>query len=138
MFNNYFLFSDFMWMEIMKRKCKLWWPTFLSISKKRTITPKKPSTLYKCFCNNLHWVHLKSKVKKKEIFEISKTKVASQGSVNLGWSHLCLSEEVLTFDMQDEFEDTKEVIRIHKSKTDGQQNGQKTKDKNKDLQKIVT
>ena len=40
--------------------------------------------------------------------------------------------------MQDEFEDTKEVIRIHKSKTDGQQNGQKTKDKNKDLQKIVT
>jgi hypothetical protein len=33
---------DFMWMVIMKRKCKLRWPTVLSKSKKRTITPKTP------------------------------------------------------------------------------------------------
>jgi hypothetical protein len=44
--------------------------------------------------------------------------------------------EFLTFDMYDEFEDTKEVIRIHKSKTDGQHNVQRTKDKRKST-KIV-
>jgi hypothetical protein len=66
----FFLFIDFMWMVIMKRTCKLWWPTVLSISKKWTITPKKKPTSYKCFCNNLHWVHLKSKVKRMGKFGI--------------------------------------------------------------------
>jgi hypothetical protein len=37
-----FLFTDVMWMAIIKRKCKLRWSTVLSISKKRTITPKTP------------------------------------------------------------------------------------------------
>ena len=36
----FFLFSDCMWVVIMKTKCKLWWPTVLSISTKRTITLK--------------------------------------------------------------------------------------------------
>jgi hypothetical protein len=38
----------------------------------------------------------------------------------------------------EEFEDTKGVIRVHKSKKDGQHNGQKKKDKrtNNDLQEI--
>jgi hypothetical protein len=44
---------------------------------------KNKTTSYKCFCNNIHWVHLKSKVKQKEeIFGIRKTKVASQGVVS--------------------------------------------------------
>ena len=29
----------------------------------------KNPTSYKCFCNNLHWVHLKSKVKKINIWD---------------------------------------------------------------------
>ena len=44
----------------------------------------KNPTSYKSFCKNLHWVHLKSKVKTYEIFGIRKTKLASQGSVKLG------------------------------------------------------
>ena len=41
-------------------------------------------------------------------------------------------------DKQEEFEDTKKVIKISKSKTDRQHNGQKKKDKriNNDLQNI--
>ena len=39
--------------------------------------------------------------------------------------------------MLDEFEDTKEVIRIHKSKTDGQQMTREQRT-NKDLQKSST
>ena len=27
---------------------------------------KNKTTSYKCFCNNIHWVHLKSKVKKRK------------------------------------------------------------------------
>ena len=54
--------------------------------------------------------------------------------VNLGKGHLCMKDNILTFDMQKEFQNTKEVIRINESKKDGQQNGQK-KWTNNDLQK---
>ena len=52
-----------MWVVIMKTKCKLWWSTVLSISTKRTITLKN-ATSYKRLCDNLHWIHLKTKGKK--------------------------------------------------------------------------
>jgi hypothetical protein len=44
----------------------------------------------------------------------------------------------LTFKGQEEFEDSKGVIRIHQSKKDRQHNGQKTNNKktNNDLQNI--
>ena len=42
----------------MNRKFKLW-QTISSVSTKRTMTEK--DTTYKCFYNNLQWVHSKSK-----------------------------------------------------------------------------
>ena len=54
--------------------------------------------------------------------------------VNQGKGHLCMKDNILTFDMQNKFEDNKEAIRINKSKKDGQQNSEK-KWTNNDLQK---
>ena len=48
--------------------------------KKANNHTKNPAS-YKRFCNNLHWVHLLSKVKKNGI---RKTKLSNQGSVKLG------------------------------------------------------
>ena len=52
------------------------------------------------------------------------------------WSFLSLHALPTLCNLQEEFEDTKVVIRIHQSKKDRQHNGQKKKDKstNNDLQ----
>ena len=90
---------------IIKRKFKLW-PKIPSISTIRTITQN--NTIFKRFCNNLHF----------EIRGIKKTKVTSQGSQAWLWSSM---PEIFAFGILEEFEDTKGVVTIHKSKQDRHQ-----------------
>ena len=99
----------------MNRNVKLW-PTISSISTKRAI--KEKDTAYKRFCNNLQWVHSKSKDCKSKNYNPwdQENQNAMSGQSNLAQVTYALSEEILTFDMQEEFEDTKEVVRIQKSK----------------------
>jgi hypothetical protein len=47
------------------------------------------------------------------------------------------SQKLNTFDIKDELEDNKEEIRIHISRKDGKQNGQKTKDKKRSTQNVT-
>jgi hypothetical protein len=79
----------------MNRNVKLW-PTISSISKKRTIREK--DTTCKHFCNNLQWVHLKSKDNKSknlhpldqanQIVKTGKSNLAKVTYVKSGQSNL--------------------------------------------------
>ena len=69
MYVQYFFFIQRL--VILKSKCKLMANSSFDINKTNNYT--KNPTSYKRLCNNLHWVHLKLKVKKNEIVGIRKT-----------------------------------------------------------------